>query len=138
MSADDPTMGLEPRLLGYKCDAQALGVTEDHPLDAIFIPPIIVYRNEDELRDLVDQLEATERRIIEGGADVNGAGNAGDVRHAMNIHFPQTRRACEYPTTCQFSKICYGGEDIRRDPLGSGLYKVRQVNHPQENDATKR
>lgn len=35
-------------------------------------------------------------------------------------------------TTCAYSKVCYGGEDIRRDPLASGLYKIRSVNHPQE------
>lgn len=36
-------------------------------------------------------------------------------------------------TTCAYSKICYGGEDIRRDPFASGLYKIRVPNHPQEN-----
>jgi hypothetical protein len=133
MSGEDATMGLEPRMLGYKCDAQSLGVTREHPLDAIFIPPIIVYRNEDELRDLIDQMESQERRIAEGVVAVSSAADAGEVRHALNIHFPQTRRACEYPTTCVYSKICYGGEDIREDPCGSGMYKIRVANHPQEN-----
>jgi hypothetical protein len=136
MSGEDSTMGLEPRLLGYKCDAQAVGVTREHPLDAVFIPPIHVYRNDDEIRDMVDQMESQERRIAEGVAAVNAATDEGERRHALNAHFPQTRRACEYPTTCSFSRVCYGGEDIKRDPLGSGLYKIRVPNHPQEN-ATK-
>jgi hypothetical protein len=133
MSGEDSTMGLEPRLLGYKCDAQAVGVTREHPLDSIFIPPIHVYRNEDELRDMVEQMEAQERRVAEGVAAIHAAGDdAGDIRHELNVHFPQTRRACSYPTQCQFVPICYGGEDIRRDPLASGLYTIRNINHPQE------
>ena len=133
MSAEDSTMGLEPRLLGYKCDAQAVGVTREHPLDAVFIPPIHIYRNDDELRDLVDQMEAQERRVAEGVAQVHAATDDGERRHALNVHFPQTRRACSYPTECQFTKVCYGGEDIRRDPVASGLYRIRRANHPQEN-----
>jgi hypothetical protein len=136
MSAEDSTMGLEPRQLGYKCDAQVSGYLKEHPLDSVFIPPIIVYRNEDELRDMVDQMEAQERRIAEGVAAVQHASDEGDRHHELNVHFPQTRRACSYPTECAYTKICYGGEDIRRDPLGSGLYTIRKVNHPQENPTT--
>lgn len=132
MSGEDSTMGLEPRLLGYKCDAQAVGVTKEHPLDAVFVPPVTVYRNEDELRDLVDQMESVERRIAEGVAVVDAAEDEGERRHALNAHFPQTRRACSYPTECVYAKICYGGEDIRRGPLQSGLYQIRVPNHPQE------
>jgi hypothetical protein len=132
MSGEDSTMGMPPRLLGYKCDAQAVGLTAQHPLDAVFVPPITVYRNDDDIRDMVDQMESQERRIAEGVAAVNSARDEGERRHALNVYFPQTRRACEYPTTCAFSRVCYGSEDIRRDPLGSGLYKIRRVNHPQE------
>ena len=132
MSAEDSTMGLEPRLLGYKCDAQAVGVTRQHPLDAVFIPPITIFRNTDDLRDLVEQMEHQERRIAEGVAQVNAATEDGEQRSLLNQFFPQTRRACEYPTTCAFVSICYGGDDIRKNPLDSGKYKVRIPNHPQE------
>jgi hypothetical protein len=128
-------MGMAPRLLGYHCDAQAVGVTREHPLDSVFIPPMIVYRNDDDLRDMVDQMESQERRIAEGVEAVAAAQDADDVRHALNVHFPQTRRACSYPTECQFTKICYGGEDIRSRPLDSGLYRIRVANHPQESQS---
>lgn len=134
MSGEDSTMGMAPRLLGYHCDAQAVGVTREHPLDAVFIAPLHVYRNDDDLRDMVDQMEASERRIAEGVAVVAGCGDADDTRHALNVHFPQTRRACSYPTQCQFVPVCYGGEDIRKDPVASGLYRVRTPNHPIEGE----
>jgi hypothetical protein len=132
MSGEDTTMALEPRLLGYKCDAQAVGLTRAHPLDAVFLPPMVIYRHDDDLRDLVEQMEAEERRIAEGVAAVNAASDEAEVRHALNINFPQSRRSCIYPSQCQFVMICYGGEDIRRDPVASGKYKVRQPNHLQE------
>jgi hypothetical protein len=132
MSGEDSTLGLEPRQLGYQCEAQVVGVTAQHPLDAVFVPPVTVYRNSDDLRDLVEQMEHQERRIAEGVAQVNAATEDGERRSLLNQFFPQTRRACEYPSTCQFVKVCYGGEDIRHDPLASGLYRVRVPNHPVE------
>jgi hypothetical protein len=133
MSGEDSTMGMEPRSLGFGGAAQAVGTTKQHPLDAVLLPPIVIYRNEDELRDLVDQMEAVERGIAEGVEAVNAAGaDEGERRHALNVHFPMTRRACEYPTTCSYTKICWGGEDIRANPLASGLYRIREANHPQE------
>ena len=132
MSAYDSTVGMEPREMGWAGPAQALGTTKEHPLDAVFIPPIIVYRNDDDLRDWVEQVEAQERRIAEAAAEMQGTADAEGQRHLLNLHFPQTRRACEYPTTCQFVPVCYGGEDIRRDPMASGRYVARQPNHPQE------
>jgi hypothetical protein len=133
MSGEDSTMGLEPRSLGFGGAAQAVGTTKQHPLDAVLLPPIVIYRNLDELRDLVDQMEAVERGIAEGVEAVNATGaDEGERRHALNVHFPMTRRACEYPTTCSYTKICWGGEDIRANPLASGLYRIREANHPQE------
>ena len=126
------TVGEENHELGFSCPAQSTGFLATHPLDDIFIPPIVVYRNDDDLRDWVEQIEAQERRVAEGVQAVRAAGSADEERSMLNVHFPMTRRACEYPTTCSMSRLCYGGEDIRRDPLGSGLYSIRKANHPQE------
>lgn len=132
MSEGDSTLGIEPHSIGWHTTAQALGTTREHPLDTVFIPPVIVYRNEDDLRDLIDQMEAQERRIAEGVAAVNAATDEGERRHQLNVHFVQSRHACEYPSTCSYARICYGGDDIRRAPLASGLYRIREANHPQE------
>jgi len=125
-------VGEEGRSLGYKSDAQSSGFTASHPLDSIFIPPVVVYRNDDDLRDWLEQTEAQEVRRVREAQQVLAAQNEGEKRHLLNIYFVQTRKACEYPSTCQFVKICFGGEDIRRSPLESGLFKRREPNHPQE------
>lgn len=126
----------EGQAKGWSCKAQATGYLAQHPLDSVFIPPVTVYRNEDDLRDMVEQLEAQEVRVAEDVARVRGAGDEGEKRHLLNVLFQQSRRACEYPSTCQFVPVCYGGEDMRRDPLGSGRYVARVPNHPQENAGT--
>jgi len=120
------------RELGYSSAAQAQGYTRQHPLDAVFIPPVVVYRQDDDLRDWIEQVEAQEVRVAQAVAQVEAAGDGAERRSLLNEHFPQTRRACEYPTTCQFVKVCYGSADMREDPKGSGLYVDRVPNHPQE------
>lgn len=124
--------GEESRDLGYSGPAQTTGFTQVHPLDTVFIEPLVIYRNDDDLRDWIEQVEAQERGVTEAVELVNAVVDEGERRHLLNVHFPQSRKSCEYPATCAMVKICYGGEDIRRDPLGSGLYKIREVNHPQE------
>jgi hypothetical protein len=135
MSAYDSTTGAEPRSLGYSGPAQSLGFTATHPLDEVFPAPLTVYRQDDQLRDLVDQIEAQEVRVAEGVAAVAGAADAGERRHLLNVHFSQTRRACCYPALCVYEKICFGGDSIQADPVGSGLYQIRTPNHSQEKDA---
>ena len=132
LDATVEAVGEEGVAQGWSSSAQATGFTAAHPLDSVFHPPIIVYRNDDDLRDWIEQVEAQEVRIAEGVAQVNAAGDEGERRSLLNRWFPQARKQCVYPSECQFTRICYGGEDIRRDPLASGLFKVRVPNHPIE------
>jgi hypothetical protein len=132
LDAHVETMGEEGSSLGWTGPAQATGGTSEHPLDSVFLPPLVIYRNDDDLRDWLEQTEAQERRVAEGVAAVQAAGDEGERRHLLNIHFEQHRKECVYPSPCQFEKICYGGESLRADPLGSGLFELRVPNHPVE------
>jgi hypothetical protein len=138
MSAYDSTTGMEPRPVGWHSDAQAQGSTATHPLDGVFAAPLTVYRQDDQLRDWVEQTEAGERRVAEAVAEVDAAADEGDRRRLLNALFPMTRSACSYMfgSECAMARVCYGGDDIRRDPLGSGLFKRRVPNHTPEKAAT--
>lgn len=131
------SQGEEGREVGWSSPAQATGFLAEHPLDAIFVSPIIVYRNEDDLRDWVEQVEAQEVRVAEAVAQVKAAGDEGEKRSLLNRMFPQTRRACSYPTQCSMIPVCYGDASLRENPLGSGLYNIREANHPQEVEGDK-
>lgn len=137
MSAYDSTVGMEPREMGWKSDAQAQGYTTQHPLDEVFPAPLTVYRQDDQLRDFVEQIEAQETRVAEAVAQVEGAADDGEKRHLLNVLFPMHRRSCSYPSECAMTRVCYGGEDAQRDPMATGAYKQREPHHTPEAEAQK-
>lgn len=68
-------------------------------------------------------------------------------RKWIPYHYPVSRLSKEYKVSSAMIEYILGmrasrrgkrlshaqcGEDIRRDPVASGLYKIREVNHPQE------
>jgi hypothetical protein len=124
-------VGEEGRALGWQGPAQTAGFTDGHPLDEVFHPPLVVYRNDDQLRDWFEQTEAQERHVAESVEQVRAASDD-ERRSRLNVLFPMYRQSCEYPTTCPFVPICYGPEHVQRDPMSTGRYKVREANHPQE------
>lgn len=98
-----------------------------------FVPPVTVFRNDDDMRDMLQQLEAEEARVAIDVAAVQAVEHdPARLRSEMNQRFPQSRKACSYPGTCSMHRICYGGSEIRSNPEASELYQVRSVNHPQE------
>lgn len=138
MSGEDSTLGLEPRALGYASPAQAMGVTRVHPLDAVFVPPVVVYRNDDDLRDWAEETASSEREVAEHVAEVRAAADPGERRSRLNRYFPKHRQSCEYPGTCTFARdrvgVCWAGAEMQADPvgMGGGEYRERTPNHPQE------
>lgn len=137
MSEGDPTMGMEPQPRGWGGPAQKMGFLPDHPLDRAFSAPVTVYRNDDDLRDMMEQIEAQEIRVARGVALVRAATDEGERRSLLNQHFQQTRRACSYPSDCAFIDICFGSDDIRTLPLESGKYVRRTPHHAPELEATR-
>jgi hypothetical protein len=107
-----------------------------HPVDVLaeqFVEPVTVFRNDDDLRDMLEQMEAQEVKVAVDVARVQAvADDAAAKRSALNRLFPQNRRSCVYPGKCSSFELCYGSQTLREDPIGSGLYQIRSVNHPQE------
>lgn len=100
-----------------------------------FCTPITVYRQEDDMRDMLQQLEAEEVETAQKVLRVRQAeatGDTGLIRTALNQNFAQSRKSCSYPGKCAHWESCYGSPTIRQDPENSGLYVIRQPNHPVE------
>jgi hypothetical protein len=112
---------------------------DGNPLDILaeqFVNPIHVYRNSDDMADMIQQLQSDERSVAESVALVHIAAASGDfqiLRSALNIEFPQNRRSCVYPGRCEFYDVCYGPQQIRENPEASELYVIRTPNHPNGN-----
>lgn len=138
MSGEDSTLGIEPRALGWHSPAQAMGVTRVHPLDAVFVPPVVIYRNDDDLRDWAEETAASERETAEHVAEVQATADPGERRSLLNRYFPKHRQSCEYPGTCTFARdrvgVCWAGAEMQADPvgMGGGEYRERTPNHPME------
>jgi hypothetical protein len=96
------------------------------------IPPVLVYRGDDDLRDMIEQVEAQETQVQRDLSYVAQAADESERRSRLNQRFSQSRSACSFPGECSYVPICYGGTDIRRAPMESGKYKVRVPNHPEE------
>lgn len=100
-----------------------------------FVAPIHVYRNEDDMRDMLEQLEAEEVQVARDVAAVHAVEHDPvALRSELNKRFAQNRSTCVWPGKCSFFQICYGSADMRRDPEHmSELYQIRSVaNHPAE------
>lgn len=98
-----------------------------------FIPPITVYRNDDALRDMLEQIEAQEILVAKDVAAVNAVkDDPGQMRSELNKRFQQSRTSCHYPGACAFIPICFGPAHVIENPESTGLYKVRVPNHPME------
>lgn len=125
-------VGEEGRTLGWQGPAQASGFTSEHPLDSVFHPPIVVFRNDDAMRDWFEQTEAGERRVAEAVEQIRAESEPAERRHLLNVLMPQSTIACSYPSECPFIPICFGPEHVQREPMSTGRYKVRVPNHPVE------
>jgi hypothetical protein len=116
-------------------DTQQVQPDAGDALAAQFIPPMTVYRLEDDLRDWIESTEHQETEVVKHSELVQISTDADEKRSLLNRFFPMSRNSCEYPGTCAFVSLCYGSNEIRLDPIGSGKYKARVPNHPVE--ATK-
>jgi hypothetical protein len=126
-----------------KVQEGALGENGE-PLDALeaqLVPVVTVYRNSDDMRDLLEELEAQEVKIVKDVETVRQAereGGYGAKRSALNKMFGKTRTACSYPGICEFRTLptkpgfCFGAPDAEHDPVVLEHYRSRQPNHPKE------
>lgn len=127
-SPADPTSPMNEK---YDVDGNPLDILAEQ-----FVNPIHVYRNTDDMADMIQQLQSDERAVAESVAIVHVAAASGDfalLRSALNTEFPQNRRSCVYPGRCEFYSVCYGPQEIRQNPEASELYAIRVPNHPNGN-----
>lgn len=128
-------------------EVQAEATTEQgEPMDALaeqFVPVVVAYRNADDARDWLEQVAESERENAEGVEAVRRAeesGDYGELRSALNRHFPQNRAACSYPGLCAYRStssqagFCFGGPDPEHDPAVMERFRTRVPNHPKEGE----
>lgn len=123
--------GSEP-LNGYMFSELSNEYVGSHPLDQFVVNPIF-YRNEEDLRDWMEMFVSQETNIRRDRDNLEkvtpDVDPDGERRRAyINCLFPMRRSCCTYPVNCEYIPVCHEGLSIS----GSGLYKPRVANHPQE------
>jgi hypothetical protein len=116
---------------GWHTPAQSTGSLPCRPLAELFATPLTIFRDPDDLLNWAEQMAYQEEEIAGHVAEVNAAKDEGERRSLLNRYFPMTRSACSYPSQCFATGLCFGGGDeVRGDPIGSGLFVARKSNHP--------
>jgi hypothetical protein len=122
-------------------DLLAIGGVQPEAGDCLsqqFITPVPYFRQDDDVRDWYQQTVFQEVRVGEQLTMLaelvqqhgwNLAHPA--IRAHVNEFFPQTRRACDWPSPCAFIDICFS-PNVSADPIGSGIYAARQPHHDPE------
>lgn len=100
-------------------------------LDSIFPQMLPVVRRADEIESWKRQVVSQEGRVRQRVRAVEEAHGSEEV---LDREFPQhTARCYDYSHPCSFLPICTRPA-VKADPLGSGLYEIRQSNHPEKGD----
>jgi len=103
------------------------------PFQSVHIVPMPLYRQAQEMDDWKEQIAASEARIAEDAERIRRLEDPENVRRELNRCFPMSRRACDYPVSCQFTEICHGihaGDGLMA--VESGQFVWRSAHHEPE------
>ena len=82
-----------------------------------------------------DEIESWRRQVVSQEGRVEQRVRAMQMdpsEEVLDREFPMhTARCNDYNHPCQFLPICFR-PGVAKDPLGSGLYQIRQSNHPEK------
>jgi hypothetical protein len=118
---------------GVKAWVEALAAREIsprhiNPFESIFPESMPISRRGDEIESWRRQVVSQEGRVRQRAKAVELA--RGDEA-MLDAEFPQHTQNCfSYNSPCAFFDICFKPA-VKADPLGSGLYRIRQANHPE-------
>lgn len=103
-------------------------------LESIVWMPVPYFRQDRDVEDWLEQTKAQEMRVVQDADFVEQirADDPDSLRHVLNSDFPQHRRACDWPSACQFIPVCYGDDTMLTSPFASGLFQRRVPHHAPE------
>jgi hypothetical protein len=106
-----------------------------------FVLPEEYYRSEEDIERWKRQVIGQERKITEAKKEIALGAVGGVIKlprtfetleAAIDEHFPMHTRSCDWPTKCVYQPICFGPKPYLVAPESSGLYSIREANHPTE------
>ena len=107
-----------------------------NPVRQQVVTPVEYFRDEEEIEIAIMEIKLQERRIADGldwlekyRTQLTQHG----VEEQLAEYFPHIRKHCEFHFggPCEYKDLCWKPE-VRNDPLGSGLYQIRESHHSSE------
>lgn len=107
------------------------------PFEAIVQSPLPYFRQDQDVTDWVEQAQGQEARVAADAALCESVrvDDPKALRSTLNRVFVQNRRACDWPSKCQFAEICWGDNSMLTSPCSTGLYQLRVAHHDAEREA---
>lgn len=107
---------------------------ELNPGPVLFVTPVPYFRQPGHVSDWVEQTREQEITIatyLDLLQETQKMGDIDDYRSGLNTWFPQNRRACDWPSQCQFQSICFENP-FGQDPRQHGDFINRVPHHETE------
>lgn len=97
-----------------------------------FIEPLENDRDKVEQENWLEQMRAQEDVIVKEVKAVEESLGGEKYFSVLNTYFPQFERSCDWPLQCDNWLLCWGEAEVKSDPIGSGLYRIREPHHERE------
>ena len=98
------------------------------------VTPVEYFRGEQEIEEAIAEIRALECRVHKGL--FNNSWNCPVLRAKLEDlaeYFPHNRKHCyfHFGEQCSYLALCWNPE-VTADPIGSGLYQIREAHHEAE------
>lgn len=97
------------------------------------VTPVEYGRNEEEIEEAIGEIASQEKRIFKHAGLIRDFDIKEVKESSMEATFPHYRKHCEFHFggPCEYKELCWKKE-VGEDPVGSGLYEIRQPHHSTE------
>ena len=102
------------------------------------VTPVEYFRSEREIKEAIKEVEYQESRIKTMLGAILNNDNIEEDWVLANC-FPHNRNHCmfHFGGICEYYALCWKPE-VKEDPVGSGLYEIRQAHHKFELEGLKK
>ena len=101
------------------------------------VTPPEYFRSDDEIEEAIMEVKLQERHIREANTYIEYLiKTQHDTSVAMAETFPHNRKHCyfHFGGECEYLSLCWKPE-VTQDPIGSGLYQIREAHHQAERES---
>jgi hypothetical protein len=98
------------------------------------VTPTEYFRSEEDIRLAISEIRAQENKVAHAIELLESAAqDESNVDDIMSDYFPHNRKHCNwhFGDICEYKDLCWK-QEVANDPLGSGLYQIREPHHEGE------